>query len=116
MPSIAPRPAVPHPAPVGRTFTPHRAEPASYRVAAPSQDGGPSSPDDAWRLMVLFLVFVVTPIVVVVALWAAVAIGTWWALVVLVGVHFTTTAVVFAVVSFVMSGHMPRAPHRSSHR
>jgi hypothetical protein len=58
--------------------------------------------------MVLFLVFVVTPIVVVLALWAGVEIGTWWGLALVVAVHFVTTAVVFSVVEFVLSGHMPR--------
>jgi hypothetical protein len=57
--------------------------------------------------MVLLAVFVVSPLVVVGALWAVAAINTWWALVGALGVYVTTTVVVFATVAFVLSGHLP---------
>jgi hypothetical protein len=58
--------------------------------------------------MVLIAVFTAAPLVVVGALWGAAAIDTWWALAGAVGVHFLTTAVVFAAVAFLMSGDVPR--------
>jgi hypothetical protein len=57
--------------------------------------------------MVLFAVFVAAPLVVVAAVWAMAAIGTLWALVFALGVYLAVTLVVFATVSFVLSGHVP---------
>jgi hypothetical protein len=94
MPAIAPSPALPSAAVVGRPIDPRR-------------DDASSSPHDSRRLNALLLVFVATSVVVVGALWAAVAIGTWWALVLVIAVHFVTTAIVFGAVSFVLSGHRP---------
>jgi hypothetical protein len=102
----------------------HRPTRAAASAPAPldsSASGGPTHggdeisgpPDDSWRLMVLLAVFVVSPLVVVGALWAMVAIDTLWALVGALGVYAITTAVVFATVAFVLAGHAPRSgPHR----
>jgi hypothetical protein len=62
--------------------------------------------------MVLLAVFVVSPLVVVGALWAAVAIDSWWALVGALGVHVVATVVVFATIAFVMTGHALPRNHR----
>jgi hypothetical protein len=51
--------------------------------------------------MVLLAVFVVSPLIVVGALWAVAAINTSWALIGALGVYVTTTLVVFATVAFV---------------
>jgi len=117
MSAIAPHPVLPRTT-VGRrrNLPVGRPRSASDRVAEATGDGAPGYPDDAWRLMVLFLVFVITPLVVVLALWAGAAIDTWWALALVVAVHFATTAIVFAVVAFVLSGHMPRRPARRADR
>ena len=64
--------------------------------------------------MVLLGVFVVSPLIVVGALWAVAAINTWWALIGALGVYATTTLVVFATVAFVLSGHFP-LPGRRRH-
>ena len=86
-----------------------RARDKSSESAASSPRGGdaPGPPDDSWRLMVLLAVFVVSPLIVVGALWAAAAIDNWWALIGALGVYATTTLVVFATVAFVLSGHLP---------
>jgi hypothetical protein len=57
--------------------------------------------------MVLIVVITVSALVVVAALWGAAAVGTWWALVIAMGVHLGTTVVVFATVAFVVTGHAP---------
>jgi len=57
--------------------------------------------------MVLLAVFVVSPLIVVGALWAVAAINTGWALIGALGVYATTTLVVFATVAFVLSGRLP---------
>jgi hypothetical protein len=93
--------------------------PASQHSSAsvgpsPSPADAPGPPDDSWRLMVLFAVFVVSPLVVVGALWAVAAINTWWALIGALGVYVMTTLVVFATVAFVLSGHFP-LPGRRRH-
>jgi hypothetical protein len=96
----------------------HRPTPVPARMPAsqdssasvgpsPSPADAPGPPDDSWRLMVLLAVFVVSPLVVVGALWAVATINTWWALVGALAVYFATTAVVFATVAFVLSGHLP---------
>jgi hypothetical protein len=64
--------------------------------------------------MVLLAVFVVSPLMVVGALWAVAAINTWWALIGALGVYATTTLVVFATVAFVLSGRLP-LPKRRRH-
>jgi Flp pilus assembly protein TadB len=112
MPAIASRPALPRPTDVGQDLAPGRPRAADDRIPAVDQDREPGDSGDSWRLMVLFLVFAITPLVVVLALWAGVDIGTWWALALVIAVHFVTTAVVFSVVGFVLSGHMPRRPGR----
>jgi hypothetical protein len=66
---------------------------------------GPS--DDSWRLMLLFAVFVVAPLVVVAAVWAVAAIGTLWALVFALVVYLVVTLFVCATVAFVLSGRVP---------
>jgi hypothetical protein len=76
-------------------------------ASSPRAGGAPGPPDDSWRLMVLLAVFVVSPLVVVGALWAVAAINTWWALVGALGVYGTTTVVVSAAVAFVLSDHRP---------
>jgi polyferredoxin len=63
--------------------------------------------EDRYRILVLLAVLTVAPLVVVAALWAAAAIGTWWALCLAIAVHLLTTVVVFAVVWYVMSGRPP---------
>jgi hypothetical protein len=103
----------------------HRPTPVPATTRAPdnsSQNAASSShaadapgpPDDSWRLMVLLAVFVVSPLIVVGALWAVAAIDTWWALFGALGVYVTTTMVVFATVAFVLSGHLP-LPGRRGH-
>ena len=76
-------------------------------ASSPRAGDAPGPPDDSWRLMVLLAVFVVSPLIVVGALWAVAAINTWWALIGALGVYFTTTVVVFAAVAFVLSGQLP---------
>jgi hypothetical protein len=51
-------------------------------------------------------------VAVVLALLAAAAVDTWWALVLLMVVHFVMTALSFAAVMYVFSGNLraPRAP------
>jgi hypothetical protein len=61
--------------------------------------------------MVLLGVFVVSPLIVVAALWAVAAINTWWALIGALGVYAATTVVVFTTVGFVLSGDL-RRDHR----
>jgi hypothetical protein len=70
-------------------------------------------PSDASRIMILIVAITVGALLVVIALWAAAAIGTRWALVAVVGVHLATTAVVFEVVAYVIFGRavLP-LPHR----
>jgi hypothetical protein len=62
--------------------------------------------------MVLLGVFVVSPLIVVAALWAVAAINTWWALIGALGVYAATTVAVFTTVAFVLSGHLPRDHRR----
>jgi hypothetical protein len=83
-------------------------------ASSPRDADAPGPPDDSWRLMVLLAVFVVSPLIVVGALWAVAAINTWWALIGALGVYATTTLVVFATVAFVLSGHLP-LPERRRH-
>ena len=96
----------------------HRPTPVSATTRAPEKSSGsaassprsvdaPGPPDDSWRLMVLLAVFVVSPLIVVGALWAVAAINTWWALIGALGVYVVTTLVVFATVAFVLSGPPP---------
>jgi hypothetical protein len=80
---------------------------SSESASSPRDGDAPGPPDDSWRLMVLLAVFVVSPLIVVGALWAVAAIDTWWALIGALGVYATTTLVVFATVAFVLSGHLP---------
>jgi hypothetical protein len=81
---------------------------SSESAASSPRDGdAPGPPDDSWRLMVLLAVFVVSPLIVVGALWAVAALNTWWALIGALGVYVTTTLVVFATVAFVLAGHLP---------
>ena len=93
-----------------------RAPDKSSESAASSPRAGdaPEPPDDSWRLGVLLAVFVVSPLIVVGALWAVAAINTWWALIGALGVYVMTTLVVFATVAFVLSGHFP-LPGRRRH-
>ena len=84
-------------------------------ASSPRAGDAPGPPDDSWRLMVLLAVFVVSPLIVVGALWAVTAINTWWALIGALGVYATTTLVVSATVAFVLSGHLP-LPGRRRHR
>lgn len=101
-------PPRPHAAP---RRSPARARPGAARpafagpspVRAPDVASGGS--DDSWRVMVLLAMFTIAPLVMVGALWGAAAIGTWWALVILMALHLTTTALIFEGVIFVMSGH-----------
>jgi hypothetical protein len=103
----------------------HRPTPVSAGTRAPGnslesaasspRDGdAPGPPDDSWRLMVLLAVFVVSPLIVVGALWAVTAINTGWALIGALGVYATTTLVVFGTVAFVLSDHPPM-PGRRRH-
>jgi hypothetical protein len=94
----------PTPAPA-TTHAPHK--PSESAAASPRDADAPGPPDDSWRLMVLLAVFVVSPLIVVGALWAVAAINTWWALIGALGVYVMTTLVVFATVAFVLSGHLP---------
>ena len=82
-------------------------KPSTSAASSPRAGDAPGPPDDSWRLMVLLAVFVVSPLIVVGALWAVAAINTWWALIGALGVYFTTTVVVFAAVAFVLSGQLP---------
>jgi hypothetical protein len=82
-------------------------------VASGGTEGAPGPSDDSWRLMVLLAVFVVAPLVVVLAVWAVAAIGTSWALVFALAVYLAMTVIVFAAVAFVLSDHVPLSgPHR----
>jgi len=83
-------------------------------ASSPRAGEAPGPRDDSWRLMVLLAVFVVSPLIVVGALWAVAAINTWWALIGALGVYATTTLVVFATVAFVLSDHLP-LPGRRRH-
>jgi hypothetical protein len=83
-------------------------------ASSPRDAGVPGPPDDSWRLMVLLAVFVVSPLIVVGALWAVTAINTGWALIGALGVYATTTLVVFGTVAFVLSDHLP-LPRRRRH-
>jgi hypothetical protein len=76
-------------------------------VASGGTEGAPGPSDDSWRLTVLLAVFVVAPLVVVLAVWAVAAIGTLWALVFALAVYLTMTVIVFAAVAFVLSDHLP---------
>jgi hypothetical protein len=82
-------------------------KPSESAASSPRAGDAPGPPDDSWRLMVLLAVFVVSPLIVVGALWAVAAINTWWALIGALGVYVMTTLVVFATVAFVLSGHFP---------
>jgi hypothetical protein len=99
--------AVLHP-PIARRLRQAAAHDPATRPApsAPPGDDATAGADSA-GIMTLIGVFTVTPLIVVGALIGAVAVGTWWALVLLMVVHFATTAVVFAAVAEVMSGHRP---------
>ena len=89
--------------PVERFDRPPRA-----RVVPPGGVDPPPGPtDDSWRLMVLFAVFVVAPLVVVAAVWAVAAIGTLWALLLAIGVYLVVTVFVCATVAFVLFGGVP---------
>lgn len=82
-------------------------------AALPREPDDPRSPpDDSQRLMALLVVFVVSPLVVVAALWAAAVIDTPWGLAVALGVYVVTTLVVFVTVAFVMSGDAPSSRRR----
>lgn len=91
--------------------SPRRARPGVTRPAlagpsaAPDLDVASGGSDDSSRVMVLLAMFTIAPLVMVGALWGAAAIGTWWALVILMALHLTTTALIFEGVVFVMSGH-----------
>jgi hypothetical protein len=81
---------------------------AESTAAPPPRDAdAPGQADDSRRLMVLLAVFVVSPLVVVGALWAVAAINTSWALIGALGVYATTTLVVFATVAWVLSDQLP---------
>ncbi len=71
----------------------------------PVDDADPRA--DSAGLMTLIGVFTVTPLIVVGALIGAVAIGTWWAIVLVMVVHLLTTVVVFGAVAEVMAGRRP---------
>ena len=79
----------------------------SHIVAPGNADPAPAPSDDSWRLMLLFAVFVVAPLVVVAAVWAVAAIDTLWALVLALAVYLAVTLFVCATVAFVVSGHVP---------
>jgi hypothetical protein len=82
--------------------------PLPPRIVAPGgTDAAPGPSDDSWRVMVLFAVFVVAPLVVVAAVWAVAAIGTLWALVFALGVYLVVTLFVCATVAFVLFGRVP---------
>jgi len=83
-------------------------------ASSPRDGDAPGPPDDSSRLIVLLAVFVVSPLVVVGALWAVAAINTGWALIGALGVYATTTLGVFATVAFVLSDHLP-LPGRRRH-
>ena len=88
--------------------------PLEPRIVAPGgADPAPGPSDDSWRLMLLFAVFVVAPLVVVAAVWAVAAIGTVWALVFALAVYLVVTLFVCATVTFVLSGRVP--PRARSH-
>jgi hypothetical protein len=101
------------PTPVPAT-TPAPDNSSESTASSPRAADAPGPPDDSWRLMVLLAVFVVSPLIVVGALWAVAAINTWWALFGALAVYVTTTLVVFATVAFVLSGHLP-LPGRHRH-
>ena len=82
--------------------------PLPSRIPAPGgTDPAPGPSDDSWRLMLLFAVFVVAPLVVVAAVWAVAAINTLWALVFALAVYLVVTFFVCATVAFVLSGRVP---------
>jgi hypothetical protein len=66
--------------------------------------------------MMLLGVFTIAMLAVLLALLAAAAIDTWWALTLLMVVHFAMTALSFAAVMFVFSGSLqaPKPPGRRS--
>jgi hypothetical protein len=72
----------------------------------PAADGAGRPGDDSDRLLTLLGVFTIAMVAVVVALLAAAAIDTWWALTLLLAVHFAMTALSFAAVMFVFSGNL----------
>jgi hypothetical protein len=101
------------PTPVPAT-TPAPDNSSESTASSPRAADAPGPPDDSWRLMVLLAVFVVSPLIVVGALWAVAAINTWWALFGALAVYVTTTLIVFATVAFVLSGQLP-LPGRHRH-
>ena len=105
------RPQRPTPVPE-TTRAPDKSSESAASSPGASDATGP--PDDSWRLMVLLAVFVVSPLIVVGALWAVAAINTGWALIGALGVYATTTLGVFATVAFVLSDHLP-LPGRRRH-
>jgi hypothetical protein len=90
-----------------RTRAPDDSAEATSAASPPREADAPEPADDSSRLMVLLAVFVVSPLVVVGALWAVAAINTSWALIGALGVYATTTLVVFATVAWVLSDHLP---------
>jgi hypothetical protein len=84
----------------------------------PAAEAAERPGDDSDRLLTLLGVFTIAMVAVVLALLGAAAIDTWWALALLMGVHFAMTALSFAAVLFVFSGnlHAPRAPRLSGRR
>ena len=84
----------------------------------PAADGAGRPGDDSDRLLALLGVFTIAMLVVVLGLLAAAAVDTWWALALLMGVHFAMTALSFAAVLLVFSGnlHAPRTPRLSGRR
>jgi hypothetical protein len=115
-PTLRPAHASSH-ADVDAAWSPVRGAPAPTRAPEHSAESTAASPppdadapgpaDDSSRLMVLLAVFVVSPLVVVGALWAVAAINTWWALIGALGVYAATTLVVFATVAWVLSDQLP---------
>lgn len=84
----------------------------------PAAEAAERPGDDSDRLLTLLGVFTIAMVAVVLALLGAAAIDTWWALALLMGVHFAMTALSFAAVLFVFSGnlHAPRVPRLSGRR
>ena len=103
-PATADPVSAPAPHPAAERFD----RPLRPRIVAPGDtDPEPGPSDDSWRLMLLFAVFVVAPLVVVAAVWAVAAIDTLWALVLALGVYLVVTIFVCATVAFVLSGRVP---------